>query len=163
MTTGNGATPEQHERFMEQALRQAEFAYDAGESPIGAVVVHKNAIVGRGYNRTEALKDPTAHAEIIAITSAAESLGDWRLVDCDLYCTLEPCIMCAGAAVLARVRHIYYGAPEPKFGGCGSVFTIPSDPRLNHRIPVTGGILQERCAGIIKEFFQALREQRRMN
>ena len=159
----NGATPDVHERFMEEALRQAEFAYDDGETPIGAVIVHNNKIIGRGYNRSANLKDPTAHAEMIAITSAAETLGDWRLVDCDLYCTVEPCVMCAGASVLARVRHIYFGAAEPKFGGCGSIFQIPSDERLNHRIAVTGGILRERCAGIMREFFQSLREQKRLS
>lgn len=148
-----------HEAFMRLALSEAEHAFEEDEAPIGAIIVSENKIIGRGYNRTRSLNDATAHAEMIAITSATETVADWRLLDCDLYCTLEPCIMCSGAAVLARVRHIYFGAQEPKFGGCGSIFSIPDDTRLNHTIEITGGILQEESAQLMRDFFQRLRRK----
>lgn len=162
MGQGNGAAPAHHENFMAQALREAQRAYDASEAPIGAVIVFENKVVGRGYNRTIALHDPTAHAEMIAITSASETVGDWRLENCDLYSTIEPCIMCAGAAVIARIRHIYYGAPEPKFGGCGSVMEIPMQEKLNHQCGITGGILQADCAELMQQFFRKLRDNKRL-
>lgn len=162
MTQTNGATPAQHEKFMLQAFREAQRAFDESEAPIGAVVVFENKVIGRGYNRTISLHDPTAHAEMIAITSAAETVGDWRLENCDLYSTIEPCIMCAGAAVVSRMRHIFFGAPEPKFGGCGSILDIPSDQRLNHQCRITGGILQEDCAELMQRFFKRLRESKRL-
>lgn len=161
MAAGNGATPERHERWMRVALAEAEKAFEAKEAPIGAVVISGERIVGRGYNQSARLSDPTAHAEMIAITAAAATLGDWRLVDCDLYCTLEPCVMCAGAAVLGRIRSIYFGAPEPKFGGCGSVLNITSEHKLNHQIQVTGGILAEEAVSLMKDFFQKLRSTKR--
>ncbi len=146
---------------MQAALREAEVAAEEEEAPIGAVVVHENRVIGRGHNRTRALHDPTAHAEILAISAAAESLGDWRLENCDLYVTIEPCVMCAGAAVLARLRQIYYGAREPKFGGCGSIFDIPSDSRLNHRVGITGGILGDNAVELMQAFFRKVREEKK--
>ncbi len=145
------------EKFMIEALREAESAFREDETPIGAVVVHKNRIIGRGHNRTISLSDPTAHAEMVALTSASETLGEWRLIECDLYCTVEPCVMCAGASVLARVRKIYYGATEPKFGGCGSLFQIPLDTRLNHQCEIEGGIMAHESAELLRDFFQQLR------
>lgn len=162
MAQSNGAPPAHHEKFMTQALLEAQRAFDESEAPIGAVVVFENKIIGRGYNRTISLEDPTAHAEMIAITSAAETVGDWRLENCDLYSTIEPCIMCAGASVIARMRHIYYGAPEPKFGGCGSILDIPNEQQLNHNCGVTGGILQQDCAELMQRFFKRLRENKRL-
>ena len=161
MAAGNGATPERHERWMRAALAEAEKAFEAEETPIGAVVVSGERIVGRGHNQSVTLSDPTAHAEMIAITAAAETIGDWRLIDCDLYCTVEPCVMCAGAAVLGRIRGIYYGTPEPKFGGCGSVFNVTAEDKLNHQIHVTGGILAEESASLMQKFFQKLRAGKR--
>ncbi len=155
---GVGETNANPEKFMAEALREARQAFEERETPIGAVVVHQGHIVGRGHNRTIALSDPTAHAEMIALTSASETLGDWRLVDCDLYCTIEPCVMCAGASVLARVRKIYFGATEPKFGGCGSLFQVPQDTRLNHQCKIEGGILANESAALMQEFFQSLRQ-----
>lgn len=146
---------------MRAALAEAEKAFEADEAPIGAIVVSGGKIIGRGSNQSMTLNDPTAHAEMIAITAAAETLGDWRLVDCDLYCTLEPCVMCAGAATLARIRSVIYGAPEPKFGGCGSIIDIPAEQRLNHQVHVTGGILADDAAALMKDFFAKLRQASR--
>jgi len=151
------------ERWMGQAIREAERAAEIEESPIGAVIVQGERIVGRGHNRTRTLGDPTAHAEIIAISAAAETLGDWRLEECDLYVTIEPCVMCAGAIVLARVRHVFFGAREPKFGGCVSLYEIPTDERLNHRALVTGGVRDEECAALMQEFFKKIRAKQGQN
>jgi tRNA(adenine34) deaminase len=148
------------EFFMKEALKQAQKAYDEDEVPIGAVAVYKNQIIGRGHNQTEQLKDPTAHAEIIAITAAANALSSWRLKDVDIYTTVEPCIMCAGALVLARVRRIIFGTRDEKFGGCGSVFDIVNEKRLNHQIKITEGILKEQAAGLLRSFFEKKREQK---
>jgi tRNA(adenine34) deaminase len=145
------------ERWMEFALKEAEQAYRREEVPIGAVVVHDRRIIGRGYNQTETLQDPTAHAEMIAITAAVTSIGSRRLEDCTLYVTLEPCLMCAGAIVLARVPRLVFGAYDPKAGACGTLFTITQDVRLNHQAETVGGILEERCGAILKGFFEALR------
>ena len=131
-----------HQYFMQMALREAEIAFDELEVPVGAVVVRDNIIIGRGHNRTESLKDATAHAEILAITSAAEKVGDWRLENCILYSTVEPCAMCAGAAVLARIKTIVYGAKDIRFGACGTLFDIPTDTRLNHRIEIIPGVME---------------------
>lgn len=163
MAAGNGATPERHERWMRAALAEAEKAFEAKETPIGAVIISGERIVGRGHNQSAGLSDPTAHAEMIAITAAAETLGDWRLGDCDLYCTVEPCVMCAGAAVLGRIRSIYFGTPEPKFGGCGSVLNVTAEHKLNHQIQVTGGILAEEAVSLMQKFFQSLRTEKRAN
>ncbi len=148
------------EFFMNEALKEAQKAFDADEVPIGAVAVYKNQIIGRGHNRTEQLQDPTAHAEIIAITAAANALGCWRLEDVTVYTTIEPCIMCAGALVLARVKKIVFGARDERFGGCGSVFNIISEKKLNHQVEVEEGLLKEQAARLMKEFFKKKREKK---
>jgi tRNA(adenine34) deaminase len=142
-----------HDAWMRQALDLAGQAFAEGEVPIGAVIVHGERIIGAGYNQREQLCDPTAHAEMIAITQAAESIGSWRLVDCTLYCTLEPCPMCAGAIVQARIPTVIYGTPDPKAGACHSLYSITSDARLNHQCTALGGVLQEECRGILQKFF----------
>lgn len=149
-----------HEAFMKMALAQAEQALAAGEVPVGAVIVHGERVIAAAYNQREQLRDPTAHAEMIAITQAAESRGDWRLSDCTLYVTLEPCPMCAGAMVNARVPQVVYGAPDPKGGAVHSIFRILSDARLNHRAEIFPGVLQDQCGEILSRFFQAKRAQR---
>ena len=145
------------ERWMDSALREAELAYKKKEVPIGAVVVHKGRIIGRGYNQIESLRDPTAHAEMIAITAAATQIGGRRLEDCTLYVTLEPCPMCAGAIVLARIPRLVFGAWDPKAGACGTLFNIVQDERLNHRVEVVGGISEAKCSDMLKEFFSKVR------
>ena len=147
--------------FMKEALLEAKKAFDKGEVPVGAVIVKDGNIIGRGHNLTETKKDPTAHAEILAIKQAAESVGGWRLLDCDLYVTVEPCAMCAGAVVLARINRIYIGAMDPKAGACGSLMNIPQDERLNHYVEIHTGILENDCQQIIREFFQALRHKKK--
>jgi tRNA(adenine34) deaminase len=138
---------------MRAALREAEEAARRDEVPVGAVVVFGGRIVGRGYNQREMLKDPTAHAEMIAITQAAAALEGWRLEGTTLYVTLEPCLMCAGAIVNARIPRIVFGAPDPKAGACGSLYQVGLDPRLNHRFEVVGGVLGAECAALLQEFF----------
>ncbi len=145
------------ERWMEHAFKEAEQAYKRKEVPIGAVVVHKERIIGRGYNQIETLKDPTAHAEMIAITAATMQLGSQRLEHCTLYVTLEPCPMCAGAIVLARIPRIVFGAFDPKAGACGTLYNIVQDARLNHRVELTANVLVEKCGGILKDFFTKVR------
>jgi len=145
------------ERWMESALREAELAYKRKEVPVGAVVVHKGRIIGRGYNQIEMLRDPTAHAEMIAITAGTMRLEDRRLEDCTLYVTLEPCPMCAGAIVLARIPRLVYGASDPKAGACGTIYNIVQDERLNHRVELARGVLEERCSSILKDFFEKVR------
>jgi len=142
------------EYYMSQALKEARRALDAGEVPVGAVIVFDSKIIARAHNQVVTLRDPTAHAEMIAITQAADYLGNERLINADLYVTIEPCSMCAGAAVLARIKRIFYGAKDPKGGGCGSVFNIPADNRLNHKIEIISGIMLEECAYILREFFK---------
>jgi tRNA(adenine34) deaminase len=138
---------------MYSALEQARRAFEIEEVPIGAVVVHQDEIIGEGYNQRETLSDPTAHAEMIAITQAAQALGDWRLSGCTLYVTLEPCPMCAGAIVQARIPRVIFGTTDPKAGACTTLYRITDDPRLNHRCTVLGGVLQEECRGILQQFF----------
>lgn len=138
---------------MRAALREALAAADADEVPVGCVIVNDGLIVGRGRNQTEALQDATAHAEIVAIGAASSALGSWRLNDCTMYVTLEPCSMCAGAIILARLGRLVYGADDPKAGACGSVLDVIHEPRLNHRVPVTSGLLAEECGGLLKAFF----------
>ena len=145
------------ERWMEYALREAEQAYKRKEVPIGAVIVRENRIIGRGYNQLETLQDPTAHAEMIAITAGATNLGGRRLEDCTLYVTLEPCPMCAGAIVLARIPRLVYGAPDPKAGSCGTLLNIVQDPRFNHRVDLAGRVLEDRCGALLKDFFAKVR------
>lgn len=142
-----------HDRWMFAALDLARQAFEEGEVPVGAVIVHREQIVGTGYNQREQLRDPTAHAEMLAITQAAESLGSWRLLDCTLYCTLEPCPMCAGAIVQARLPTVIYGTADPKAGACHSLYEITDDARLNHRAMVIGGVMQPECQAILREFF----------
>jgi tRNA(adenine34) deaminase len=145
------------EHFMKEALAFARIAFAEREVPIGAVVVREGKMVGRGRNRREALADPTHHAEIEAIREAAQSIGTWRLDGTTLYATCEPCPMCAGAAVNARVARIVFGCPDPKAGYCGTLGNIPEDPRLNHRCVVEGGLLQAECAELLRLFFRHLR------
>jgi tRNA(adenine34) deaminase len=146
---------------MRWAIREAGKAFDDGEVPVGAVVVHENRIIGRAYNQTETLQDPTAHAEMIAISAAANTLQSWRLTGCTLYATLEPCAMCAGAAVLARIQNLVFGAWDPKAGACGSLRNLVQDQRLNHRIEVISGVLESEITELMKSFFQNLRENKK--
>jgi len=145
---------------MKEALVEAERAFFIGEVPIGAVIEYSGSIIGRGHNCTESQKDPTAHAEIIAIRQAANALGGWRLVGANIYVTAEPCAMCAGAIVLARIENIYIGTMDPKTGACGSLMNIPQDSRLNHNANIHIGIFEEECSMLIKEFFRDLRKQK---
>lgn len=142
---------------MYEALEEAKKAASEGEVPIGAVIVRDGQIVGRGHNRVEALKDPTAHAEMEAIRMAANTLGGWRLIGCDMYVTAEPCSMCAGAIVWARIENLYIGTMDPKAGACGSVFNIPQEGKLNHFTHIETGLMQEECSQIMKDFFKKLR------
>ena len=141
------------EQGMRAALREARASAGADEVPVGCVVVHGGMIVGRGHNQVESLNDATAHAEILAIGAASNALQSWRLNECSLYVTLEPCAMCAGAVVLARVGRLVYGAEDPKAGACGSVLDVIHEPRLNHRVEVTGGVLADECGRLLKGFF----------
>jgi tRNA(adenine34) deaminase len=147
-----------HLSHMEMALDEAAAAADEDEVPIGCVIASfKRGVIGRAHNQREQLHDPTAHAEMIAITQAAQALRSWRLEDCALYVTLEPCPMCAGAIVQARIPLVVYGATDPKAGACDTLYRITSDPRLNHRAQVVGGVLAERCAAVLSDFFAAKR------
>lgn len=144
--------------FMRAALQEALAAYEKGEVPVGAVVVRNGAIVGRGHNMRETLQDPTAHAEMLALTAAAEAVEEWRLENCDLFVTLEPCPMCAGAIVNARVRRVVFGAADPKAGACGTLYNLVQDTRLNHRAELTAGVLADECSEVLKSFFRECRE-----
>lgn len=144
--------------YMVRALQLADQAGSEDEVPVGAVIVHGGRVIGAGYNQREALSDPTAHAEMIAITQAASTLASWRLEDCTLYVTLEPCPMCAGAIVQARIPRVVYGARDPKAGAADSLFRLLDDPRLNHRASVTGGVLADQCGLLLSEFFAAKRK-----
>ncbi len=146
--------------FMREALALARKAAGAGEVPVGAVVVRDGCIIASARNRTEELKNPLAHAEMIAIHQALARVGGWRLTGCDLYVTLEPCAMCAGAIVHARIRNLFIGTEDPKTGACGSVMNITADSRLNHQPHVETGILRGECSGIIREFFRQLRRNK---
>ena len=143
--------------WMGEALREARKAAAAGEVPVGAVVVHGDQVIGRAYNRRELDGDPLGHAELLAIRQAAETFEGWRLTDCTLYVTLEPCAMCAGALVNCRLERLVYGARDPKAGFCGSLGNLVQDERLNHRLEVTSGVEQEECSRLLKDFFSALR------
>lgn len=144
-------------KFMYAALQEAQKALENDEVPIGAIVVHKNKIIGRGFNQTEKLKDPTAHAEMIAITAAANNLKSKFLEECDLYVTVEPCVMCAGAILLARIRNIYFGAFEPKFGACGSLFNIIESGKYNHKPNLFSGIYSDESKSLLENYFQRKR------
>jgi tRNA(adenine34) deaminase len=146
------------EAWMREALALARDAAARGEVPVGAVVVHGGEAIGRGGNRRETDADPLAHAELVAIRAAAARLGGWRLVGCTLYATLEPCAMCAGALVNARVDRLVFGARDPKAGFCGTLGNLVQDPRLNHRLAVEAGVLEAECAGLLRDFFAGLRQ-----
>jgi len=146
-----------HSHYMQEALKEAVKAFERDEVPVGAVIVHKNKIIARSHNQIVTLKDPTAHAEMIAITQAADYLRNERLINCSLYATIEPCPMCAGAAVLARIEKIIYGADDPKSGACGSIINIANNKKLNHKIEIMSGILRKDCASLLKEFFRKKR------
>jgi len=143
--------------FMAEALAEAKAAGAAGEVPIGAVVVHDGKVIARAGNTREGAQDPFGHAELTAMRAAAAALGSWRLTGCTLYVTLEPCAMCAGAIVLARVDRVVYGATDPKAGAVGSLYDLPADPRLNHRPVVQAGVLAEECGELLRAFFRARR------
>jgi tRNA(adenine34) deaminase len=144
---------------MALAIGKAELAADAGEVPVGAVLVDgAGAVIAAAHNQTITLNDPTAHAEILALRGAARLLGNYRLLNTTLYVTVEPCVMCMGAIVHARISHVVFGAYDPKWGGAGSLYDLASDVRLNHRVSVTGGVLAERCSRMMQEFFQARRK-----
>ena len=146
--------------YMLEALKEAKEAFEEDEVPVGAVIVSQKRIIAKAHNQIERLKDPTAHAEMIAITQAASTLGSKWLNDASIYVTIEPCSMCAGALVLARIKNIVYGAQDPKTGACGSVINIVNHKKLNHRISVKSGILKEECGLLLKEFFKKKRCER---
>jgi tRNA(adenine34) deaminase len=147
-----------HQHFMKLALEEAQQALRENEVPIGAVIIHKDQVIARAHNQREQLHDPTAHAEMIAITQAAESLQSWRLEDCTLYVTLEPCPMCAGAILQARIPTLVFGTTDPKAGAVRSLYHLLEDPRLNHRCQIIENVLAEPCAEILSRFFQAQRQ-----
>ncbi len=156
-----------HEHFMLEALKQAQRAFDAGEVPVGAVVVYENKIIARAYNQMELLKDPTAHAEIVAMTQASETLSQQSenhrgsLENATLYVTLEPCLMCSGALINTKCKNLVYGTSDPRAGACGSLYNVVQDDRLNHRLQVTSGVLAEESKFLLKEFFRTLRKEQR--
>src|SRR5256886_17269415 len=150
--------PSSDENFMREALRMAQKAYDANEVPVGAVVVRKGKIIARAYNQVELLKDATAHAEMLALTQAEAAVGDWRLMDCDLYVTKEPCAMCAGAIVHVRLRRLIFGCADPRAGAAGSVINLLQLPGLNHRCAIVSGVLENECAAILQDFFRKRRD-----
>lgn len=149
--------------WMLASLHEAGLAAELGEVPVGAVVVHKGVIVGRGHNLRESSNDPTTHAEMIAIRQAAAALGSWRLLDCTLYVTLEPCVMCMGAIILARIPRLVYGCRDPRVGAAGSIYDFSRDERFNHRVAVTEGVLGEQCRAMLSDFFRQLRAARKKN
>jgi tRNA(adenine34) deaminase len=151
-----------HERWMRLALQEALAAEEEGEVPVGAVVVYENRIIGRGHNRTVATSDPSAHAEILTLGAAGAAVGDWRLTGVDIYVTLEPCAMCAGAIQLGRLRRVVFGPRDPKFGGCGSVLDVLREPRLNHQVEVVEGVLADESRSLLQGFFRRLRSEDRV-
>lgn len=148
-------------KFMEEAFKEARKAAAEGEVPIGAVIVREGEVIARAHNRTEQDKDPTAHAEMLAIREAAKHLGGWRLTGCSMFVTTEPCSMCAGAIVWSRIEKLYIGTMDPKAGACGSLMNIPQDSRLNHYVEIETGLMREECAGLMKDFFRKLRSEER--
>lgn len=149
-----------HEAYMREAIAEAEAADQRGEIPVGAVAVLDGRVIGRGHNRKEEWADPTAHAEMIALRQAAQALGGWRLAGVTLYCTMEPCAMCAGAMVLARLPHLVYAVDDPKSGAAGSVLDVLRSPGLNHQVQVTKGVLPGEASEVLKLFFRRLRQER---
>ncbi len=159
MTTVDHSTDQAFllDAFMLEAIAEARLAEQSGEVPVGAVIVRKGILLARGRNQVVTTSDPTAHAEIVALRQAGRLLGNYRLDACDLYTTLEPCAMCAGAILHARIRRLIYAAPDPKAGACGSVLTVLNHPQLNHRVELTTGVLAEECATMLQTFFRARR------
>ena len=161
MTPERTYTPQQsthtHSWFMNEALKEARKAYSKAEAPIGAVIVRDGKIISRGHNTKETKNDPTLHAEMTAIRKACRKLGTWRLTDCDMYVTLEPCVMCAGAILHARIRNLFIGTPDPKAGGVGSVINVLGIDSFNHKVEVIYGILEDECSELLKAFFKELR------
>ena len=155
------SVPAVDERFMQIAVGQARTARHNGDVPIGAVIVKDNQLIAKAYNQRQQLQDPTAHAEIIALTQAAAAVGSWRLHNCTMYVTLEPCPMCAGAMVLARIERLVYGCDDPKTGACKSLYNIVQDERLNHRLEVTAGVLVKECKQMLQDFFDQKRHEKR--
>jgi len=150
---------EDNYKFMFAALKEAELAFEEDEIPIGAVVVHNNRIIGKGHNQVEKLKDPTAHAEILALTAASNHLRDKVLTECDLYVTVEPCLMCIGAITLAKIRNLYFSTYEPKTGACGSIYNIPDENKLNYKVNVFSGIYENESKLLMQQYFQRKRKQ----
>jgi tRNA(adenine34) deaminase len=148
---------ESDESFMREALRQARKAYEADEVPVGAVVVRAGKVIGRAYNQVELLKDATAHAEMLALTQAEAAVGDWRLIDCDLYVTKEPCVMCAGALIHVRIRRLIFGCADTRSGAAGGMINLLQHSALNHDCEITSGVLQNECAAILQDFFRKKR------
>jgi tRNA(adenine34) deaminase len=159
----DNSTPTSDELWMEEALRAAQRALNAGEVPVGAIVVHAGKIVGRGWNRNLTDVDPTAHAEILALREAGARVGNHRLGDCDLFVTIEPCAMCAGAMVHARLKRLVYGADDPKAGAVHSVLQVLNHPKLNHQMEVSRGVLAQRCADLLQSFFRKRREEEKQS
>lgn len=150
----------EHEQWMKEAINEAQKAAQLGEVPIGAVVVHRGEVIGRGHNLRETSKQPAAHAEMIAIEQASRYLGAWRLLDCQLYVTLEPCPMCAGAIMQARISQLIYGAPDSKAGCAGTLMNLLQDERFNHQTIVIDGVLKETCSALLTNFFRRLRQHK---
>ena len=148
------------EKFMKEAIKQAKKAYDKEEIPVGAVIVKDGQIIASGYNKKEEKKDTTQHAEIIAIQKASRKIGAWRLQDCEMYVTLEPCAMCTGALIQARLKRVYIGTMDPKTGACGSVLNLLEDYKFNHKVEVETNIMQKECEKILKDFFKYLRSKK---
>jgi tRNA(adenine34) deaminase len=148
---------DENDRYMGYAIREAQQAMERGEVPVGCVIVHEGTVIAKAYNQREMLQDPTAHAEILAITAAASHLGSWRLENTRLYVTLEPCPMCAGAIILARVAEVYFGAFDPKAGACGTLLNLLDDKRFNHQPVVHSGLMAEECGALLTGFFRAIR------
>ena len=148
------------EKFMKEAIKQAKKAYDKEEIPVGAVIVKDGKIIARGYNKKEEKKDTTQHAESIAIQKASRKIGAWRLQDCEMYVTLEPCAMCTGALIQARLKRVYIGTMDPKTGACGSVLNLLEDYKFNHKVEVETNIMQKECEKILKDFFKYLRSKK---
>lgn len=151
------------EQYMQMAIRQAAIAEENGDVPIGCIIVYQNRVIAKAYNQRQQLNDPTAHAEIIALTQAAQAVGNWRLTGCTIYVTLEPCPMCAGALVLARLDRLVFGADDPKAGACGSLYNIVQDSRLNHRLEVTPYVLKEACQSQLQAFFRRRRAENQVD
>lgn len=152
-----GVMLDPHERYMGYAIREAARAMDNGEVPVGCVIVHEGQIIAKAHNQRETLQDPTAHAEVIAITAAAAALGSWRLENTQMYVTLEPCPMCAGAIIMSRIETVYYGATDPKGGCCGSLMNLLTDERFNHQPELQGGLMAETCGEMLSTFFREIR------